>query len=231
MPWLIATYQPVGLFSLKHGEATSTGGKSLLIPTPFALRTALVDAALRLEGVDRAEEVFHLVKGLELAFRPPTRAAVSALFVKVLKPERPGSGKARFFQKTIAFREFVHWWGDLGLAFGGSEEALKAVAAWLPHITYLGKRGGFVQLTAPPTQADALPEGFYPLEPVALRQGFPLGLIQRVDEWGEALTWSKLNVYSAEKIKVGRDRVRFDVATPYALLQAGRGFALYGMGA
>jgi hypothetical protein len=51
MPWLIARYQPTSLFSLKHGDATSTGGKSLLVPTPFAIRMALLDAAIRTEGI------------------------------------------------------------------------------------------------------------------------------------------------------------------------------------
>ncbi len=230
MPWLIARYLPVGLFSLKHGEATSTGGKSLLLPTPFALRTALVDAALRVEGVHQAETVFRLVKTLDLALKPPAYAAVSALFVKVLKPERPDSAKAgqRFFQKTIAFREYVHWWGELGLAFGGEEADLQAVAAWLPHITYLGKRGGFVQLAGPPERVDTLPEGYLMLEPRGQTpQAFPLGLVQRVDDWGPDMTWPKLNVFSDEKIRLGKERIRYDIPTPYNLRQAGRGFALY----
>ena len=230
MTWLIASYQPVGLFSLKHGEATSTGGKSLLIPTPFAIRTALVDAALRLEGQAQAEAIFTMVKGVTLALKPPSYAAVSALFAKVLKPERADSGKAstRFFQKTIAFREYIHWWGPLRLAFGGERAVLERLRPWLTHITYLGKRGGFVQLLQPPEWAAELPEGFLPLHPLNLNQdGFPLGLVQRVDEWGPGLTWAKLNVYSGEKIRLSKERLRFDVATPYTLRQAGRGFALY----
>ncbi len=227
MPWLIAMYCPVGLFSLKHGEATSTGGKSLLIPTPYAIRTALLDVALRIEGYGRAEEAFQTIKSLKLALKPPSYAAVSALFAKVLKPERSDAAKERFFQKTIAFREYVHWWGDLGLAFGGEADALDRVQRWLPHITYLGKRGGFIQLCAAPTMAQALPAGFQPLQPLEPGRGFPLGLVQRVDEWGADLTWDKLNIYSDAKIRLGRDRLRFDVALPFHLQQAGRGFALY----
>ena len=232
MPWLIARYLPVGLFSLKHGEATSTGGKSLLVPTPFAIRTALVDAALRVEGANRAEEIVRLVKTLNLALKPPAYAAVSALFVKVLKPERPDSAKAaeRFFQKTIAFREYVHWWGELGLALGGTDAALDRVRPWLAHITYLGKRGGFVQLAGPPERVDTLPEGYLKLEPRKPEmRSFPLGLVQRVDDWGPAMTWPALNVFSDVRIRLGRERIRYDLPTPYNLRQAGRGFALYVM--
>ena len=45
--WLIAEYQPVSLFSLKNSLATSSGGKSLLVPTPYAFKMALLDAACR----------------------------------------------------------------------------------------------------------------------------------------------------------------------------------------
>lgn len=238
MPWLIAKYRPVGLFSLKHGEATSTGGKSLIIPTPFAVRTALLDAAIRTEGVGRAGWAFDLIKALDLALKPPDRVAVSGIFVKVLKPERADSAKAqeRFFQKTIAFREFVHWQGELGIALGGEADALKAVQPWLAHITYFGKRGGFVQLAAPPELADTLPEGFVPMRgqpitgetPAATPPArFPVGLIQRVDEWGETLTFAKVNVYSQEPIRPHRDRIRFDVVLPYRVTRSGRGFTVY----
>jgi hypothetical protein len=51
--WLIADYQPVTLFSLKNSLATSSGGKSLLVPTPCAFKMALLDAACRVWGYPR----------------------------------------------------------------------------------------------------------------------------------------------------------------------------------
>ncbi len=232
MPWLIADFRPVGLFSLKHGEATSTGGKSLLIPTPFAIRTALVDAALRIEGHQQAEEIVTLVKGLELALSPPEYVAVSALFAKVLKPERADAARERAFQKTIAFREYVQWWGTLGIALGGSEDTLERVTPWLKHITYFGKRGSLVQLEREPTLRSDLPSSFIRLQGPDLKQALPetfmLGLIQRVDEWGSNLSWDHLNVYNHNtKIRVGKERVRFDVILPYRMTQSGRGFTVY----
>ncbi len=226
MAWWIARYQPVGLFSLKHGEATSTGGKTLLIPTPFAVRTALLDAALRTEGIAVAEEAFERIRRLALAIQIPPRAAVSALFTKILKPERDAS-RGRAFQRTIAFREYVHLAGPLEVALGGEPEDLTRVAPWLAHVTYLGKRGGFVQLLEPPRPVEALPEGFVPLTPLEGQDRIPLGILQRVDDWGPTLTFDKLNVYSDEKIKMGKDRIRFDVVVPYRLVRSGRGFALY----
>jgi len=232
MPWLIAYYQPVGLFSLKHGEATSTGGKSLLIPTPFSIRTALVDAALRVEGHGQAEAIVEQVKGLALAIKPPEYVAVSALFSKVLKPERSDAARERFFQRTIAFREYVHWWGALGVALQGEEPTLRRISPWLEHVTYFGKRGSLVQLEDRPRLVPELPPGFVPLQGPDLNQGLPptfsLGLLQRVDEWGPTLSWDHLNVYDHEhKIRLGKERIRFDVILPYQMTQAGRGFTVY----
>lgn len=237
MRWLIARYQPVSLFSLKHGEATSTGGKSLLVPTPFAIRTALLDAAIRVQGVARGRKVFEIIKSLRLALRPPGRAAVTSLFVKVLKPERE-EARERAMQQTIAFREYVHLEGRLTLALGGEPDHLQQIASLLPHIFYLGKRGSFFQLLSLPDEVETTdnhpPKGFVPL--VAwnhvdeARRGpvtFPLGQVQRLDEWGPDLTFEKVNIYTGDKIRLGQERVRFDMVLPYQLVSAGRGFTVY----
>ncbi|MCS7177927.1 MAG: hypothetical protein RML46_10050 [Anaerolineae bacterium] len=233
MGWLVARYQPVGLFSLRPGETTATGGQSLLIPTPFAIRTALLDAAIRVQGVAQGPRAFEAIRALRLALLPPPQAAVSGLLVKILKPEREAEERGRAMQRTVAFREYVHLQGTLALALGGDPARLEEVAPLLTHITYLGKRGSFLQLLAPPewteTPDDRPPEGFVPLIPWngAGSSAFPLGHIQRLDDWGPDLTFEKVNVYTSEGIRLGRDRVRFDVVLPYRLVRAGRGFAVY----
>ncbi len=235
MRWLIAEYQPVALFSLKHGEATSTGGKSLLLPTPFSIRMALLDAAIRTMGLGPEDsawmDVVGGIRSLSLAVNPPKHAAVTSLFAKVLKPARDKPGQA--FQKTIAFREYVHLHGTVGLAFSGAQEALDAVESLLPHVTYFGKRGSFFQLLNRPRYEEtdsAPPEGFVLLEGWTgggLPDEFSLGTIQRMDDWGPGVTPGSLNIYSSEKLSLGKGRIRFDVVLPYHIKQSGRGFTFY----
>jgi len=232
MHWLVAQYQPVGLFSLKPGEATSTGGKSLLVPTPFAIRMALLDVAIRVRGVAEGPQAFEQIRALRLALRPPRRAAVTGLLAKILKPEREAEERARAMQRTIAFREYVHLEGTLDLAFGGEPAHLESVAPLLPHLTYLGKRGSFFQLLKPPetveTADDRPPEGFIPLVPWNQTKGsFPLGHVQRLDDWGVSLTFEKANIYTSGKIQVGKDRIPMDVVLPYRVVHSGRGFTVY----
>lgn len=238
MRWLIARYQPVSLFSLKPGEATSTGGKSLLVPTPFAIRTALLDISIRVRGIAHGPEAFDHIKALRLALRPPQRAAVTSLFAKVLKPERDPEGRGRAMQQTIAFREYVHLAGTLELALGGEPADLQQVALLLPQLSYLGKRGSFLQLLTLPemieTPENQPPAGFTALvawdetgKEDAAPPAFPMGCIQRLDDWGPELTFERVNVYLSDKIRPGRDRIRFDVVMPCRLVRAGRGFAVY----
>lgn len=141
--------------------------------------------------------------------------------------------------QTIAFREYVHLNGEMVLAFGGETESLEAVASWLPHVNYFGKRGGFFQLLELPqrvtTPEGEVPPGFVLLAGPNLMAGepfksFPLGLIQRLDEWGEPLTFDKANIYRREtkdRISLGQERKRMDVILPYRLAHSSRGYTLY----
>jgi len=235
MRWLIAEYQPVALFSLKHGDATSTGGKSLLLPTPFSIRMALLDAAIRTMGLGRERSLWGdavgKIQSLTLAISPPEHAAVTSLFAKVLKPARDKPDQV--FQRTIAFREYVHLHGTVKLAFGGPAEALAFVELLLPQVTYFGKRGSFFQLLGKPRYEEAIsssPKGFIPMEGWhvgELPSGFPLGTIQRMDDWGPNVTQNSLDIYSDGRMSLGKERIRFEVILPYHMTQAGRGFMVY----
>lgn len=234
--WLIAQYQPVGLFSLKVGLATSTGAKTLFLPTPFAVRTALLDAAIRTRGLATAPEVFEMLKGLTIAAFPPERVVVTNLFTKVLKPQRADAQREEAMQSTIAFREYVYLAGNLGLAFKGEEATLNQLETLLPHINYFGKRGSFFQLLAPPGWNKQLPEGFVVLRGVSVNNGevvgqavtpFSPGIIQLMDDWGSHLTFEKVNIYSDEDIRPLQDRIREPVILPYRMVRSSRSFSYY----
>jgi len=237
--WTIAEYQPTSFFSLRPYTATTSGGKSLIVPTPFAVKMALLDATIRTQGLNQGQTLFSTIRDLQVAVRPPQWIVVNNTFAKILrlkeiktKASEKESAIARAkaerqwpFQKTIAFREYVQFGGPLVLAFRGmSPEGLTPL---LVQINYLGKRGGFVQLLRPPTTATSLPDGFTLLTE-GVNGAFPLGMLQMVDDCGPSLTFARANVYeSDQKIRLGKDRIFHHVVLPYRPARSSRGFTLY----
>src|SRR6185312_3026242 len=45
--WLVVEYQPTAMFSLKTSLATSSVGRTLVVPTPYSIKMGFVDAAFR----------------------------------------------------------------------------------------------------------------------------------------------------------------------------------------
>lgn len=241
--WIVAEYAPASLFSFRLGEATATGAKTLLIPTPFAIRTALLDVAIRLKGADEAPEAFRRIKQLRLAIRAPDRIAVTNLFAKVRKPRRSEGEEededveSEAMQATIAFREYAHFHGLLGVAVASERsEILDWVYELLPQITYFGKRGSFFQLTHLPARVAELPPGFLVVSGEtglwAEITGYPpgrapAGILQVLDDWGPELTWEKLNVYSEQGIRLGPDRLRRNAILPCRVVRSSRNFTYY----
>src|SRR5207302_1215530 len=74
---------PVAPFSLKPAVATSSGGKTLLVPTPYALKMALLDVAIRSLGLAEGERLFPLLRDLSLYMEPPAGMIVMKSFSKI----------------------------------------------------------------------------------------------------------------------------------------------------
>jgi hypothetical protein len=231
MMWLIAEYQPTALFSLKPAWATSSGGKSLLTPTPYAVKMALLDAACRTSGVAAAKEAWPWLRDLTVALRPPEQVVVTNLFTRILKPRRnpaePGTQHAGPLGKTIAFREYVHFDGTLGMALDGEAGNLSHLGEWLFQVSYLGKRGGFVQLLAPPMTVEALPAGFIVVNGAPNGPFLADGIIQQLDDCDASLTFERADIYSGKGVKLGKERVLRHIVLPYRLVRSSKSFSLY----
>ena len=239
--WTIAEYQPTAFFSLRPYTATTSGGKSLIVPTPFAVKMALLDAAIRTQGLARGQTLFPAIRDLRIAARLPQHIVVNNTFAKILRLKeiktkasekeaaiaRAVAGRQWPFQKTIAFREYVQFGGPLALAFQGM--APGNLTSLLVQVNYLGKRGGFMQLLRPPEAREELPSGFTLLTE-GVNGAFPLGVLQMVDDCGESLTFDKANIYDQSRksqIKLGKDRVFHHVVLPYRPVRSSKGFSHY----
>jgi len=233
--WLIAEYQPVTLFSFRSGIATSSGAKTLFLPTPFAIRMALLDAAIRTKGFEVGESAFNLIKTIPIAVQLPKRIVVTNLFTKVLKPTRKEDAKERM-DRTISFREYAYFKGSFMLGLELSDEDIDTVSFLLMQINYFGKRGSFFQLIPPLKKEKSLSEDFILLDGAYIedskiknewQNSFKVGLIQIMDEWGEDLTFEKVNIYSEEKIELHKERLRKNIILPYRLMRSSKSFSYY----
>ena len=222
--WVLATYQPTTFFSLKPSNATSSGGKTLLTPTPYAIKMGLLDAAIRTEGINYGKQVWEWIRALPLAVHLPERALVNNVFTRILKPAR--SSDKDGFDRTIGYREYVHFDGKMRLGFeirdDSEEEQLKRL---LPHITYFGKRGGFFQFLPPIQSVEALPSDFTPL--VEQAEWHIDSQLQHLDDCDAKMSYDQADIYSGKNIRVGKERHTFLAMLPYRLRRSSRSFSDY----
>jgi hypothetical protein len=252
--WIVARYIPAAPFSLKPAAATSSGGKTLLAPTPYAIKMALLDIAIRTRGIAEGEKLFPFLRNLSVQIALPKDILVFKGFSKSWRPveskesrkkdetreefeirqheklaDRIERGQYPFYS-TIAYREYVYYRDSFQLAITSTDEAslLPELHKLLPCINYLGKRGGFVQIMEPPQQMEHLPgDGFTELTPESLHQFHSDGTLQVLDDCSKQLTFQRANIYSAERITVGKERVLRHVVLPYRLKRSSRSYSWY----
>jgi len=230
--WLIAEYVSTTLFSLKPSWATSSGGKSLLLPTPYAIKMALLDALCRVEGVAVAQEMWPTIRACTVALRGPERIVVTNTFTKILKPRRgelaPGSADSGPYQKTIGFREYVFHGGPLGIGLSvEGRDLAQRIPGWLLNVNYLGKRGGFVQLMGAPQLVDSLPAGFVAVTASATNAFALNGFLQRLDDTGSQVTFEQVSIYSDQAVRLDKDRIFHQVILPYRLVRSSKSYSYY----
>lgn len=239
--WIGADYTATTLFSLRLSTATASGARTHLVPTPYTIKMALIDAACRLDGVNVARANWDWLRGAVVALRLAERVVVNNTFIKVLRPRRKdskskegdvedsgvGSADAGFFGRTIAYREYAQIDGVFGITLEvQQDEHASLLSRWLPMIQYLGKRGGFVQMVSEPIVLDALPVDYLLLD--GKPRSFNLdAILTQLDDAGDELTFERADVYSGEKMTLGKHRLFRTVALPYQVARSSRGYTAY----
>lgn len=237
--WTTAHYRSTSLFSLRPALSTASGAQSLLAPTPFAIKMALVDVAIRRFGLEAGVSWWPSIRSLDIALDVPEFVVVNKTFIKIQRPTRVTKSNPEEVEAakaagiypmgpTIAFREFVQFDGDFGIALRLEDsQADLPLSTLLALVNYFGKRGGFFQLQVPPEPADALDSQWTLLTRPA--GAFPInGMLQMLDDCGANLTWEHVNVYSSKSIALGsKERVLQPVVLPYQLRRSSYRYSLY----
>ena len=238
--WIVAHYLPVSFFSLRPANVTTSGGKTLLVPTPYAIKMALLATAIRSRGIEEGERLFPFLRDLALYLEPPKEMIVVKSFSKIRrelkdksnpeKAQRARENKEYPLQPTIAYREYVNYQGSFRLACEVEETnpAQAILPELLLQINYLGKRGGFLQIMAQPQASTQQPEGqFIHLTAEGLQSFSSSGTLQMLDDCGSSLTFAKANIYTDAKIVLHKDRILRHVVLPYTQVRSSRSYSWY----
>lgn len=120
MAWIWAELDFASLYSYRMPNLSPGYALTSLVPSPAALRLALVDAAIKSTGsVAYGEQVFEIVKSLPLEIEPPEKVAVLKFFIKRLKPSKlPKKG----FEKSFGVREYCHFLGPVKIYLKTTEK-------------------------------------------------------------------------------------------------------------
>lgn len=248
MPWMIIDYHSASLFSLRPSQATTSGGKTLLVPTAFALKMALLRVSIQVAGIAEGRRRFPQIRELRLALCVPDHIVVLKTFVKLLRPFEDKAAeskdeeiaklvekKAYPYHSTIGYREYVQFGDPLQPPFANvvrvacgfsDDQVAKWLAEVLMGINYLGKRGGFFQAICKPIVCSAFDEAFFEITRDSSR--FLMGgTLQLLDDWGASMTYDHADIYHPKPIRLGKERVFRQVVLPYSLIRSNQGYSVY----
>lgn len=231
--WIVFAYRPTALFSLKMSRATSTVGKTLLIPTPYAVKMAFVDAALRYGLTNEPEQLVRELATLQVRIGAPSHACVTGTIQRVRQQTRAEDRKkdrrVPYYRTTIALREIVSYSGLLRVAFSrgkSSSKFLDLLAHTAPAINYFGKRGSFMQYLGSEERTE-LDLSFTARVEMAHGSSSTKHQLAILDDFGPGATFDALNSFTPTQMKRGVHREFVETAVPYRLSNIGFGFAQY----
>ena len=214
-----AVFQPTALFSLKDSNSTNSGAKTLFLPSPYAVKMAIINQAITMAGVDfskdgKKNKAFGRVRDVEIEYFIKGNYCINNCFLKILKPSRSSPGEV---QKTVSFREYVHINEAIEFVFTVKDkEAIHFLKKFIHKINYFGKRGCFFQFTAykdTPQQANVTSFAGNYLNP---------GILQEYDDFGEKFSFDDVNSYGGKGSAKREKKIRI---LPFERVSSSKSFS------
>jgi len=234
--WYVAKFNSTSLFSLRPYNATTSGGKTLITPTPYAVKMAMLDVAIRIYGLERGKLWFPRLRDLKIAINLPPLIIVNNTFIKILRPHKSGprdifgTGLVGPMGNTIAYRELVHFGGPLWIAIKDNLNSKDDIPIdlLLAQIHYLGKRGGFMQFEYGKQMEDVNASYTY-LNPDPSETFKVNGVLQMLDDCGPRMTFFHADIYSGKSLAINKPtgRVAQPVILPFQPVRSSNSFTLY----
>lgn len=198
--WLEIEYVPTSLFSFKDIKATNTAATSLLFPTPFGVKMALISEAIKEFDLEKGKEIFELIKDKEIKYNLPEEAVVNKTFGRI------NDLRNRIGRSKPAYREYVYFNGSLKLAISTDEMSQKKIdllKSLFVRINYFGKKGSFMQFKTLNLK-DNLNDNYLKLMSDGEIDFEFKSIIQQTEDIPSNVSFEAINIYN-EKESLSRD--------------------------
>ncbi|MBD1821832.1 hypothetical protein H6F51_04885 [Cyanobacteria bacterium FACHB-DQ100] len=204
--------------------------RSNLVPTPYAIKMALLRVLLEEQGKQHQEnfdlwikQEFAWIRDLQVFMLPPEKLIVNRNGYKLRYYDQTAdkADKSRStlpLQDGFVFREWIHLEGNLKICVGQSDRLVE-LEHLFSQINYFGKRGCFFQYLPDEIQRSNEPGFQATPEP-----GFT---VQPMDDLGAKATFNRINPFSTEKAQLDRDRVIKPGLLPLQLTSTSARYDLY----
>ena len=224
MTWLVLSYRPLNLFSLKQSNASSKYGSSHIIPTPLVVKVAFVDAGFRKGGKTEAERIFDILKAVPIRIRPPKNIVVQAHTIKVLQPARDSA----LLGQTVVMREYCYIDEPIQVALEVEKKHVNTVRKFAPYVRSFGKKDSMVQFSKDYIIKEV---GSDFSQQISENSTIESGTIFYMDDFSpEAVKmndlFERVNYFSDKKLERSH-RPRLPFLVPVQTTQQGSNFRLY----
>lgn len=210
-----AIYKPTALFSLRDSNSTSSGAKSLFLPSPYAIKMAFLNQAISLGGEDFNDDKkhFEIIRDATITYNIKGNFCVNNCFVKIQRQRDKEP-----FKSTVSFREYIFIDNIFEIIFDvANNDDARFLKEYLHKINYFGKRGCFFQF---------IRYSDLPSEPNVRAfdvKNLSFGVLQEYDDFDKNVNFENVNNYSEEKTK----RVKSLLILPLKVISSSKSYTYY----
>jgi len=229
-----AIFKPTSLFSLKSSNATNSGAKSLFLPSPYAIKMAILNQAITVGGEleklsSKKSQEFGYIRDTKITYFLPENSCfcVNNSFIKILKQKDDKRSKKQReegvlfepgFIQTVAFREYIHISEDIEIIFDvESKEAEEFLKKYLFRINYFGKKGCFFQFVRYEENPSISNVSEFDSEE------FKPGIIEEYDDFDSKSNFENVDNFSSKTTK----REKLILTLPLEIIGSSKSFSCY----
>lgn len=217
---LIAELKFITTFALKPSNVTHMSGRTLLLPTPYAIKMALTDRAIVRYGYEKSKEIFPAIRDLNISWSGPSVIGVTQI---TERGYRLGKSSTK---EQVKIQEYCTYSGSFYLAFENYEQHIQDdLVQFITMLFHLGRSSSVVNCEFLYVEVVVANQQWLNLGvPVDYAQA-PRGIVQRMDDMKDNITLDDVSTYKFESR--AQTRLQYDIVIPYKMAHASRNFVGY----